>query len=162
MQFTVEEESMKKICFLNVLVIRKGKNIKTNWYNKPTSTGELLNFHSHHPLNYKINVINNLVDKGITLTHKTFHTENITKIKTILIKNNYPVDFINHVIKNRLRHLSRKAALLKHSHTPTPWGLHTHAHRFHTAGFGRSNPQICTFPLRTRIIWKIVGYFKTL
>ena len=126
-QFTVEEESLKQICFLDVLVIREGNNIKTNWYNKSTSSGQLLNFNSHHPLNYKINVINNLVDKGITLAHKTFHTENINKIKTTLIKNNYPIDFINHVIKKRLKHLSRKAAVLNtHTHrppegyTPTP------------------------------------------
>ena len=35
-QFTMKEESENKICFLDVLVIRDGENIKTNWYQKPT------------------------------------------------------------------------------------------------------------------------------
>ena len=39
-----------------------------------------LHYHSHHPLNYKINVIKNLVHRGITLAHKNFHKENIQKI----------------------------------------------------------------------------------
>ena len=54
---TIEEESENKICFLDVLVNRDGENIKTNWYQKPTWPGRLLNFHSHHPLKYKINII---------------------------------------------------------------------------------------------------------
>ena len=78
-QFTIEEELYNEICFLDVLVIREGKNITNNWYNKPTSSGRLINFYSHHPLNYKINVIHNLVDKGINLAHKIFRTENIKK-----------------------------------------------------------------------------------
>ena len=83
-QFQIEEKSENKICFLDFLVIKDGENIKTNWYQKPTWSGRLLNFHSHHPLKYKINIINNLVDRGITLAHK-----NIKKIKMTLIKNNY-------------------------------------------------------------------------
>ena len=65
---------------MDVLIIRDGKKIKTNWYQKPTCSGRLLNFYSHHPMNHKINVINHLVDIGITLSHITFHKENIQKI----------------------------------------------------------------------------------
>ena len=46
-QFTVEEESITKICFLDLQVIREGKYIKTNWFNKLTFSGRLLNFYSH-------------------------------------------------------------------------------------------------------------------
>ena len=105
-KFTIEEESDGKICFLDVLIIRDEKKIKTNWYQKPTCSGRLLNFYLDHPLSYKINVINHLVDKGIT-----FHKENIQKIKTILLNNNYPINFINHVIKNRINHLDRKSVV---------------------------------------------------
>ena len=107
-KFTIEDESDGKICFLDVLIIRNGEKIKTNWYQKPTCSGRLLNFYSHHPLSYKINVINHLVDRGITLAHITFDKENIQKIKTILLNNNYPINFINHVIKNRIKHLQKK------------------------------------------------------
>ena len=79
-QFTVEEESDNTIRFLDVLIIKVGTNIRTNWHQKPTYSGRIINFFSHHPLTYKINAINNLVDRGITLLHKTFHSENIKKI----------------------------------------------------------------------------------
>ena len=46
-QFTTEEESEGRISFLDVLIIRAGDGIKTNWY-----------------------VINNLVDRCISLSHR--------------------------------------------------------------------------------------------
>ena len=110
-QFTVEEESDNKLCFLDVLIIRTGENIKTNWYQKPTYSGRILNFYSHHPLHYKINVINNLVDRGIILAHKNFHTENLKKIQNILSQNNYPTTIINSTIKHRLNYLLHKASI---------------------------------------------------
>ena len=79
--------------------------MKTNWHKKPTFSGRYLNFYSHHPYNYKINVVNNLIDRGITLSQKDFHKENIEKIRSILQKNNYPPSIINLCIKKRLNHL---------------------------------------------------------
>ena len=35
--------------------IKKEDKIGTNWYSKPTSKERLLNFHSNHPINMKIN-----------------------------------------------------------------------------------------------------------
>ena len=61
------------------VVIRNGKYIQTNWYQKPMWSGRFLHYHSHHLLNYKVNVITNLIDRGIALAHKKFHTENIKK-----------------------------------------------------------------------------------
>ena len=126
-QFTIENESDGKICFLDVLTMREGKEIKTNWYQKPTYSGRLLNFFLHHPLNYKTNVMNNLVDRGIILAHITFHIENIQRIKNILINNNYPINFINRVIINRVNYLYKKntyAHQLSESNTNT----HTYTH----------------------------------
>ena len=80
---------------MDVFIIREGKKIKSNWYQKPTYSGGLLNFFSHHPLNYQTNVINNLVDRGIILAHITFYNENIQRIKNILLNNNYLINFIN-------------------------------------------------------------------
>ena len=84
---------------LDVLVIRNVKYIQINWYQKPMWSLRFLHYYSHHPLNYKINVINNLIDRGTALSHKKFHTENIQKIKSILLKNNYPLAFLNFIIK---------------------------------------------------------------
>ena len=106
-QFTIEEESGGKICFLDIMIIRDKNSIKTNWYHKPTWSGRFLNFHSHHPYKYKINVINNLVDRGITLAHKDFHNENIKNIKSNLITNSYPPNLIDSIIRKWLNLLSK-------------------------------------------------------
>ena len=42
----------------------------------------------------------------------------IQKIKTILLNNNYRINFINHVIKNRINHLHKKNTCTHH-HTYT-------------------------------------------
>ena len=42
--------------------------------------GRFLYDHSRHPLNYEIDVINNLVDRGITLANKSFHKKKTFKI----------------------------------------------------------------------------------
>ena len=65
------------------LLFRDWENIKTN---------------SNHPLKFTSNIFNNLVDRGITLAHKSFHTKNIQKIKMTLIKNNY----LRKIIKTRI------------------------------------------------------------
>ena len=119
-------------------MVRDVKKIKTNWYQKPTWSGLLLNFCSHHPLSYKINVINHLVDRGITLAHITFHKENIQKIKTILLNNNYPINFINHVIKNRINHLHKKNTCTQH-----PSKGNTHKAHLHPTG---QNPKYIPLP----------------
>ena len=98
-QLTVEEESDIRICFLDVLVIWNEKYIKTNWYQKLMWSGRFLHYHSHHSLDYKINVINNLVDRGITLAHKSFYKKTSKKFKSTLLKKNYPLAFLNSVIK---------------------------------------------------------------
>ena len=68
----------------------------------------LLLFYSHHSLNYKINVINNLVDRGVTLAHKNFYKEKIQKIKLTLLKNNSPPEDFNSVKKKRLNFQSSR------------------------------------------------------
>ena len=64
-----------------------------NVFNSYNHKIQFLHYHSHHPLNYKINFINNSVDRGITLAHKSFYKENIQEIKSTLRENNYPLAF---------------------------------------------------------------------
>ena len=107
-QFTIEEKSEGRLSFLDALIIRARDGIKTNRYYKPTWSGRYLNFNSNHPYKYKINVINNLVDRCISLSHEDFQKENIKKIKSILHKNNYLSSMMNSCIKKMLNHLSLK------------------------------------------------------
>ena len=46
-QFTVEEESDNTIRFLDVLIIRVGTNIRTNWHQKPSLYTSQVSSHTH-------------------------------------------------------------------------------------------------------------------
>ena len=153
-QFTIEKEWDEKICFLDVLIIRDGQKIKTNWYQKSTCSRRLLNFYSHHPLNYKINVINHLLDRGITLSHITFLKENIQKIKNILLNNNYPTNFINHVIKKRINHLHNKNTC---THHPSKGNTNTHTTHIHPAD---QNTKYIPLPYVQGLSEKLSGILK--
>ena len=49
-QFTMEEEEQRQLPFLDVLVKRKGNNLTTAVYRKPTNTDCYLNYQTnHHP-----------------------------------------------------------------------------------------------------------------
>ena len=72
----------------------------TDWYIKPTSSGRLINYHSNHPLQQKINIVYNLVDRAVLLSDKKFHRKNLKIVTTLLENNNYPRRFIKqHVYK---------------------------------------------------------------
>ena len=101
-------ESDKKINFLDLTIIRKNNCLITDWYQKPTSSGRLLNFLSNHPLNQKRNIVFNLTDRAISLSHKSFHKKNIDLIKQLLKNNNYPTNFVNDCISKRLNCIKHK------------------------------------------------------
>lgn len=97
-KFTIEKETNKSIPFLDLLLIRNGSKIITDWFCKPTSSNRILNFLSAHPLKIKINIAKSLISKILTLSNENYHTKNIQIIKHILIKNNYPSNIINSLI----------------------------------------------------------------
>lgn len=68
--------------------------IETDWYQKPISSGRLLNYLSRHSTKMKLNIINNLIFRVFKLSNKKFHKFNEAKIKHILKANNYPVNLI--------------------------------------------------------------------
>jgi len=103
LRFTHELENNNSLSFLNTLVIKSSEGeLKTNWFRKPTYSGRCLNFFSNHPDRYKVNTINNLVDQAILLSDKSFHQDNLTIVKNILLNNSYPLDLINRKIKERI------------------------------------------------------------
>ncbi|XP_044751735.1 uncharacterized protein LOC123311729 [Coccinella septempunctata] len=79
LQFTVEIESNGSLAFLDVEVIRDGVSLITRWYNKPTFSGRVLNFYSHHPFSHKVNIINNMKSRALQLSHESFHSNVGTK-----------------------------------------------------------------------------------
>ena len=102
LKFTYELESDCKINFLDLTIIRECHKIVTDWYQKPTSSGRVLNFFSNHPVQLKKNIIFNLIDRAILLSDKQFHHKNIRLVKEILINNNYEQKFITKFIRKRL------------------------------------------------------------
>ena len=53
LQFTSEKETEKTLPFLDMLIIREGTLLSSTWYNKPTDTGLIMNYHSLAPKRYK-------------------------------------------------------------------------------------------------------------
>lgn len=105
LQFTYESEEHSSLNFLNVMVIREGNRLITNWYRKPTCSGRYINYFSNHPNKYKINTIISLVDQAILLSHEMFHVSNINIVKEILLNNCFPLRIINKHINRRLHSL---------------------------------------------------------
>ncbi|XP_044749411.1 uncharacterized protein LOC123310093 [Coccinella septempunctata] len=99
LKFTIEIESHNNsLPFLDTLLIRRDNRIITDWYQKPTFSGRILNFNSKHHMAQKINIINNLKHRALKLSDNEFHEKNIIKIQTILEKNNYPTKFIKKIL----------------------------------------------------------------
>ncbi|XP_071579386.1 uncharacterized protein [Temnothorax nylanderi] len=115
LRFTYEIETGDSLPFLDTIVIRDGDELITNWYRKPTFSGRYINYFSNHPLKYKINSINNLVDHAILLSDERFHHANINIIKNILVDNSFPIKLGNKHINNRLRQLENRRDLSTNS-----------------------------------------------
>ena len=99
LQFTIEEEINNKIPFLDVMCVRNGQSIKTNWYHKSTWTGRYLNYKSHLPMLYKTNTISILTRKILELADPEYHPENFALLHHTLMKNGYPKKLIDDIIQ---------------------------------------------------------------
>ena len=87
------------------LVIKNGKFV-TSVYRKPTFSGILTNYESFIPMYQKRGLLHTLLNRSFTICcdFKTFHFE-IDYLKTILMKNNYLLNFIDLYIKSFLNKL---------------------------------------------------------
>ncbi|XP_015120513.1 uncharacterized protein LOC107043495 [Diachasma alloeum] len=84
-QFTVEQETNNVLCFLDVEVHRgEDGTLRTNWYQKPTSAGIVVNFRSNHPTSQKIGVVFRLLHRALGLSDQEFHDENVRKTRQLL------------------------------------------------------------------------------
>lgn len=99
LQFTMEEESNNKLAFLDILCIRNGQSIRTNWYHKSTWSGRYLNYHSHLPMQYKRNTISILTQKILELADPEYHAQNFELLHKTLIENGYPTRLIKDMIQ---------------------------------------------------------------
>ena len=93
MSFTYEIENNDKLPFLDILVTREDKEFTTNIYRKPTFSGLYTNFHSFLPESYKTGLCLTLLFRTYTIC------SDWSKLRNILIKNNFPSKFIDRCIK---------------------------------------------------------------
>ena len=80
--FTVEKENVGSLSFLDIKICRKNGKFVTSVYRKPTFSGVFTNYKSFIPTYQKRGLLHHL--------------------KNILIKNNYPLNFIDSCIKSFL------------------------------------------------------------
>jgi hypothetical protein len=93
---------MVLLIFLELKIIKNGSGFQFDWYIKPMSSGNYLNFLSQHPVHQKIGVVTQLVDKVFFLSDEQFHEKNFAKVEETLMKNNYPIEFIRKQLNKRL------------------------------------------------------------
>ncbi|XP_015118562.1 uncharacterized protein LOC107042164 [Diachasma alloeum] len=69
-------------------------SLKLNWYQKPTSSGRVINYQSNHLMAHKVGVVFGMLHRAIGLSHEDFHEANIDRVKDTLTKNGYPGKFV--------------------------------------------------------------------
>ena len=98
-KFTMEEEENGRLPYLDTVIIRRGNKLKIDWYQKPTSSGRIINFYSCQPRRIILNTAGNLIRRALTISDKQFHKPNIMKVKNILRNNSFPENIIGKLIR---------------------------------------------------------------
>lgn len=100
-QFTVEvqDPTTKSINFLDLKVYNEENKLKTNWYHKEIASNRILNFHAKHPKNMVRNVAKAFIRRVFSVSHNSFHEENLKRVKTILAKNSFPSNVIDDMVR---------------------------------------------------------------
>ena len=98
--FTVEHETDGELPFLDILLTRRGNQISTSIYRKPTFTGLGINFLSFIPEQFKINAITTLLFRcyNICSDWKSIHIE-LDFLTNFFQNNNFPL----HLIQKHIR-----------------------------------------------------------
>jgi hypothetical protein len=107
LEFTTEKEEDRSIVFLDLRLIHLDDGtINTDWYQKPTSCGRILNYLSSHPKFMIENVGISFASRVLTLSDTCYHSKNKKTIRKILSENNYPKKTINKIIFKSLRNIN--------------------------------------------------------
>lgn len=112
-KFTIEEEAHQKLPYLDTIVIRNNGKLKLNWYQKPSASGRLINFHSKHPKRMIINTALNFIKRVLTISDEEFHADNKIIIKAVLTQNSFPMKTINSLLnKNKAARMEEKPQVI--------------------------------------------------
>ena len=87
----MEREINNSVPFLDTLLIRLNDNrVILNWYQKPTSSGRYINYHSNHPMGQKRNTIIAMKNRVTHISDDRFLKENLEKLMQLFLNNGYP------------------------------------------------------------------------
>ena len=100
-QFTMEEEEQGQLPFLDVLVKRKGSNLTTSVYRKPTSTDCYLNYQSNHHPAIKLGTITCLRKRAHNICSQENLQEELQHLQSVFKKNGYPRTIIQRVLRKQ-------------------------------------------------------------
>ena len=89
-----------------MLIINNNGCLSFTWYNKPTDTGLIMNFHALAPKKYKWSVVSGFVYRiyRACSNWKLFHVS-LEKAKRILERNQYQPDFYEPIIHKSLQNI---------------------------------------------------------
>ena len=100
---TLEVEQDGKLPFLVMCIIHINNELHSKWYQKPSDTGLIMNFHALAPKKYKRSVIQGLVYRIFRASsHWCYVHEGLTRAKEILERNQYPPQCYDSIFKEKL------------------------------------------------------------
>lgn len=98
-QFTIEIEKDSTIPFLDLKIKRElDGSISTEFYQKPSASGRILNFFSNHSTALKVNTAIGLIKRVFTFSTNKPDAEKCNTVSSILLKNQFPRKLINKLI----------------------------------------------------------------
>ena len=100
-QFTKENETDRKLTFLDVEICREDQRFATNWHIKSTNTGQYLHKHAFAPQTYKYAAIKSLIYRAFRLcSYNTGFEEAYKIIRNIFVNLGYHYKVIEKIKNN--------------------------------------------------------------
>merc|ERR1711867_215306 len=103
--FTIEREQEQQLPVLDMKILHNHATgaLSSTWYNKPTDTGLIMNYHALAPKRYKRSVVSGFVYRiyRACSSWENFHTS-MEKARKILERNQYPPTFYEPVMRQAM------------------------------------------------------------
>lgn len=112
-KFTHEVERDSVLNFLDLSLIRTANDtIVTRWYQKPISSGRMLNYNSYHSLQQKNNLAYGFINRVFKLSNEIYHLDNVNNVYSALTRNSYPANFIEqHLTKYNIKSMGNMPSI---------------------------------------------------
>ena len=119
LKFTIEREENGSIPFLDMRIIHSNGQLSSTWYNKPTDTGLIMNYHALAPKKYKRSVVSGFVYRiyRACSSWQYFH-DSMERAKRVLERNQYPPAFYDPIIKETLNTILQSSKRLQTEQPP--------------------------------------------